>query len=77
MTSEFSSAGPAARARRLHPASFGAGAFFALAGVLFLLERMGLIALSAGTLWPLLLIGLGLAVVAEEVVARMAFGDRG
>ena len=71
MTSELQ---PAARAPRLHPASFGAGAFFALAGVVFLLERIGLIALSAGTLWPLLLVGLGLAVVAEEVVARVTAG---
>ena len=65
-----------ARARRLHPASFGAGAFFALAGVLFLLERLDVVQLSAGVLWPLLVIGLGLAVVAEEAVARLVGGQR-
>jgi hypothetical protein len=57
--------------RRLHPASFGAGAFFVLAGVVFLLEQLAIIELGAGVLFPLLLIGLGLAVVAEEAIARL------
>jgi hypothetical protein len=58
--------------RLLHPASFGAGAFFALAGMVSLLEQFEVLRIDAGVLWPLLLIGLGLAVVAEEAVARLA-----
>jgi hypothetical protein len=55
-----------------HPASFGAGAFFTLAGIAFLLEQFDVLRIDAGVLLPLLLIGLGLAVVAEEAVARLA-----
>jgi Domain of unknown function (DUF5668) len=64
---------PGARNGRLpHPASFGAGAFFTLAGIVSLLEQFDVLRIDAGVLWPLLLIGLGLAVVAEEAVARLA-----
>jgi len=52
--------------RRPHPASFGAGAFFTIAGIVFLLEQLDVVRLDAGVLWPLLLIGLGVAVAAEE-----------
>ncbi len=68
---------PGERGRRLHPASFAAGTFFTLAGIVFLLERLDIVQLSAAVLWPLLLIGLGLAVVAEEVVARLTAGRTG
>jgi hypothetical protein len=41
----------------------GAGAFFVLAGLLFLLDGLEVIAVSAAWVWPLLLIALGVALV--------------
>ena len=41
----------------------GAGAFFVLAGVVFLLDGLDVITVSVAWLWPVLLIGLGVAMV--------------
>jgi hypothetical protein len=76
MNAELQPQGRPERAGWPHPASFGAGAFFALAGILFLLEQLELLQLSTRVLWPLLLIILGLALIAEELVARMFRGPR-
>lgn len=40
------------------------GLFFVAAGILFLLDAFELIAVSAAYLWPLLLIGFGIALIA-------------
>jgi hypothetical protein len=45
------------------PAALGFGIFFIVAGVVFLLERLGIFEVRAAVLWPLLLIVLGLAVL--------------
>jgi drug/metabolite transporter (DMT)-like permease len=55
---------------RRHPASFSAGVFFVLAGIVFLLEWLDVFQLLAA-LWPLLLICLGVAVAAEGVLLRV------
>jgi hypothetical protein len=44
-----------------------AGVLFVVAGVVFGLEQLGVITLSAGIVWPLLVVGLGLAMVAGAV----------
>ena len=45
------------------PGALGFGMFFIVAGVLFLLERLGVLELRAAVLWPLLLIALGVALL--------------
>lgn len=45
----------------------GTGVFFLLAGLLFLLEQTGVVALRGSYLWPALLIGLGIALLAGAV----------
>jgi hypothetical protein len=45
------------------PGALGFGVFFIVAGVVFLLERLGVFEIRAAVLWPLLLITLGLAVL--------------
>jgi cell wall-active antibiotic response 4TMS protein YvqF len=54
-----------------HPASFSAGAFFVLAGIVFLLEWLDVFQLLAA-LWPLLLICLGVAVAADGLLLRLS-----
>jgi hypothetical protein len=54
---------------RGHPMSFGAGVFFVLAGLVFLLEWLDAFELS-GAVWPVLLICLGMAVGAEGATSR-------
>jgi hypothetical protein len=49
--------------RGFEPASLGFGIFFIVAGVVFLLDRLGVLELRAALLWPLLLIALGLALL--------------
>jgi hypothetical protein len=44
-------------------AALGFGIFFIVAGVVFLLDRLGVLELRATVLWPLLLIALGLALL--------------
>jgi hypothetical protein len=44
-----------------------AGALFIVAGVAFLLESLDVVSLSAGVVWPAVIIGFGLAI---------AFGSR-
>jgi hypothetical protein len=44
--------------------------FFIVAGVLFLLERLGVIELRAAVLWPLLLIALGVALLVATARRR-------
>lgn len=43
--------------------ALGFGIFFIVAGLLFLLERLGVLEIRAAVLWPLLLIALGLALL--------------
>ena len=43
--------------------SLVAGVFFILAGVVFLLDELEVWGLQAAYIWPLLLIGLGVAVI--------------
>jgi hypothetical protein len=43
--------------------ALGFGIFFIVAGVVFLLDRLGVLELRAAVLWPLLLIALGLALL--------------
>ncbi len=42
----------------------GLGLFFIAAGVVFLLDRLDVLTLRFGTVWPILLIGVGIAVLA-------------
>jgi hypothetical protein len=50
--------------RRVHAGALGLGLFYVAAGALFLLDRLGVVELRARYLLPLLLIGLGVAVLA-------------
>ncbi|HXF71313.1 MAG TPA: DUF5668 domain-containing protein [Actinomycetota bacterium] len=50
--------------RRVHAGALGLGLFYAAAGTLFLLDRLGVLDLRARYLLPLLLIGLGVAMLA-------------
>ena len=50
--------------------ALGFGMFFIVAGVLFLLERLGVIELRAAVLWPLLLIALGVALLVAAARRR-------
>lgn len=50
--------------------AIGAGVFFVLAGVLFLLDQLDVLTLRASYLWPALLIGLGVAVLAGAWTRR-------
>lgn len=50
--------------------ALGAGVFFVLAGVLFLLDQLDVLTLRASYLWPVLLIGLGVAVLAGAWTRR-------
>ncbi len=50
--------------RRVHPGALGLGLFYVSAGVLFLLDRLEVLDLRPRYLLPLLLIGLGVAVLA-------------
>lgn len=50
--------------RPVHRTALGLGLFFVAAGVLFLLERLGLLEVRGRLLLPLLLIGLGVALLA-------------
>lgn len=49
--------------RGFEPAALGVGIFFIVVGLVFLLERLGVLEVRAGVVWPLLLIVLGLAVL--------------
>jgi hypothetical protein len=50
-----------------HRGSMIAGIFFIIMGVVFLLDQLGVIDLRPGLVWPLLLIGFGVAVLAGAV----------
>jgi uncharacterized membrane protein len=50
-------------ARGFDSAALGFGIFFIVVGVLFLLERLGVLEVRTAVVWPLLLIVLGLALV--------------
>jgi hypothetical protein len=43
--------------------SVGAGVFFVLAGVFFLLDRLGVLEVRAQLLWPALLIAVGAGIL--------------
>jgi hypothetical protein len=49
--------------RGFEPAALGFGIFFIVAGVLFLLDRLDVLEVYPGVLWPLLLIVLGVALL--------------
>jgi lysylphosphatidylglycerol synthetase-like protein (DUF2156 family) len=49
--------------RAFEPAALGFGIFFVVVGVVFLLERLGVLELRTAVVWPLLLIVLGLAIL--------------
>lgn len=49
--------------RAFDPGALGFGIFFITAGILFLLERLGILEIRASVLWPLLLIALGAALL--------------
>ncbi|HXF35942.1 MAG TPA: hypothetical protein VNO17_02030 [Actinomycetota bacterium] len=49
--------------RPVHRTALGLGLFFVAAGVVFLLERLGVLAVGGRLLLPLLLIGLGVALL--------------
>jgi hypothetical protein len=49
--------------RGFDPGALGFGIFFIVAGVVFLLDRLGVLELRAAILWPLLLIVLGVALL--------------
>lgn len=65
----MSASRPSIVGERSHPMSFGAGLFFVLAGIVFLLEWLDVFEPLAA-LWPLLLICLGLAVAADGALLR-------
>lgn len=50
-----------------HRGSLIAGIFFMIMGVVFLLDRLDVIDLRPGLVWPLLLIGFGVGVLAGAV----------
>ena len=50
--------------------ALGFGMFFIVAGVLFLLERLGVFDIRAAVLWPLLLITLGVALLVAAARRR-------
>lgn len=47
----------------LDPAPLGFGIFFVVAGLVFLLEALGVLEFRASVLWPVLLIALGTALL--------------
>jgi hypothetical protein len=50
--------------------ALGFGIFFVLAGVVFLLESLGVVEIRAAVLWPLLLIALGGALLVAAARRR-------
>ena len=58
------------RARSTDRTSVVAGAIFVLLGVMFLLERLGLLVLAGRYVWPILLIVLGIVVLIGESSRR-------
>jgi hypothetical protein len=50
-------------AGRFDSGALGFGIFFVVVGVVFLLERLGVLEVRAAVVWPLLLIVLGLALL--------------
>ncbi len=53
--------------RDLHPGALAMGVFFLVVGGAFFLEALGAWDLSAGQIWPILLIGLGAAVLVSGI----------
>jgi hypothetical protein len=51
--------------------ALGFGIFFVVAGVVFLLERLGVLELRAAVLWPLVLIALGVALLLAAARRRI------
>jgi hypothetical protein len=60
--------------RGFHPETLIAGLTFVLVGVLFALDRLGAWDLDVAIVWPVLLIGLGLAVLARVAVRNAEDG---
>lgn len=52
---------------RFHRGSLIAGIFFVIMGVVFLFDQLDVIDLRPGLVWPLLLIGFGVGVLAGGV----------
>ncbi len=55
--------------RGWHPGALAMGVFFVVVGAVFLAEAAGVWQLGPGQIWPLLLIGLGVAVLVSGVAA--------
>lgn len=49
-----------------HPGTFAAGFLFLLVGGAYLLEALGVWTVDPGRVWPILLIGVGLVIVAAS-----------
>jgi hypothetical protein len=49
--------------KRVDRLSVGAGVFFVLVGVFFLLDRLGILEVRAQLLWPALLIAVGAGIL--------------
>jgi hypothetical protein len=49
--------------KRVDRLSVGAGVFFVLVGVFFLLDRLGILEIRAQLLWPALLIAVGAGIL--------------
>lgn len=54
----------------LHPGTFVAGLVFVVLGGVLLLDAVDLADIQPGILWPIALIGLGLAILATRTVGR-------
>lgn len=57
-------------ARRTHRGSLVAGVFFIVMGVVFLLDELDVIDVDPTVLWPAILIGVGIALIAGAVGGR-------
>ena len=56
--------------------TFGAGVFYALVGVVFLLDRVDAIDLRPVLAFPLLVVAAGVAVLAASLMPRLPEDDR-
>lgn len=55
---------------RLHPGTFVAGVVFTLFGGALLLDALEVVRVDLAVLWPLTLVGIGLAIIATVVIDR-------
>lgn len=55
---------------RLHAGTFVAGIVFTLFGVALLLDALDVVRVDLAVLWPLTLVGIGLAIIATVLIGR-------